>query len=65
MYIVLTRDIIDPDTQDVMYDACSIIPVDVVAGLHETLGLDEVVGHLCMTIKVASAVQQRMLATAE
>jgi len=65
MYIVLTRDIIDPDTQDVMYDACSIIPVDVLVELHKILGLDETVGHLCMTIKAAYAVQQRMLATTE
>ena len=63
MYIVLTRDIIDPNTHAAMYDACTIIPLVVLTELHEMYGLDEAVGHICMTIKAASAVQQKMLAT--
>lgn len=65
MYIVLIRDIIHPESQDCMYDYASIIPVAVITELHETLGIDETLGHFCMTIRAACAVQNRLLAELE
>jgi hypothetical protein len=62
MYIVLTRDIINPDSQDSLYDVASIIPVKVLAELHDDLGLDETLGHVCMTIEAAHTIQNRILA---
>jgi hypothetical protein len=62
MYIVLTRDIINPDSQDSLYDVASIIPVNVLTELHEDLGLDETLGHVCMNIKAAHTIQNRILA---
>ena len=61
MYIVLIRDIIHPESQDSLYDFASIIPVKVLAELHDDLGLDETLGHVCMTIEAAHAIQNRIL----
>jgi hypothetical protein len=62
MYIVLTRDIIHPESQDSLYDFASIIPVNVLTELHEDLGLDESLGHVCITIESAHKIQNRILA---
>ena len=62
MYIVLTRDIVHPESQDSLYDFATILPVEILAELHNDLGLDETLGHVCMNIEAAHKIQNRILA---
>jgi hypothetical protein len=62
MYIVLTRDIVHPESQDSLYDFATILPVEILTELHEGLGVDETLGHVCMSIESAHRIQNRILA---
>lgn len=60
-YLVTTCDVINPETTEIMYDAYTILPVKVVMEIHHKFGIDEIAGHLCMTIRAATTIQQRLL----
>ena len=62
MYIVLTRDVINPDTQDYIYSYGDIVSLDVMVLLYKTLGTDYFTGNLCMTLGVAKNIQTEVLA---
>ena len=62
MYIVLTRDVINPDTQDYICSYGDIVSLDVMVELHKTLGTDYFTGRFCMTFGVAKTVQTEVLA---
>ena len=62
MYIVLTRDVINPDNQDYIYSYGDIVPLDVTVELYKTLGTDYFTGHLCMTLGVAKNIQTDVIA---
>jgi hypothetical protein len=62
MYMVLTHEIINPDNQECLLARGEIIPICAYLGLaHQYLGIDNLLGYLCMTLDVAESIQRKML----
>jgi hypothetical protein len=62
MYIVLTRDICHPESQEWLFFYGNIVPLDTLVEMHKHLGIDETLGHFCMSIEAARLVQASVLA---
>lgn len=65
MYIVLTRDIFHPETQEYLFPYGDIVPLDTLVELHKHLGIDETLGHFCITKTTAELIHARLMAQFE
>jgi hypothetical protein len=65
MFIVLTRDVFHPESQEYIYPYATILPISVLTELHKHLGMDEFLGHFCMTIDAAEKIRADLLAEFE
>ena len=65
MYIVLTRDICHPETQEYLFFYGDIVPLATLVELHKHLGIDETLGHFCMTEVAANRMRAELMAQFE
>jgi hypothetical protein len=62
MQLVLTRKVTHPCTYETLFDIGDILrPADIDA-LHKRLGIDEILGHICLTHDAAKHIQKQVLA---
>lgn len=62
MFMVLTQDIINPDNQECLFARSDIVPLDYTLELtHNHLGIDNLLGYLCLSLEVAESIQRAML----
>ena len=62
MYIVLTRDICHPESQEWLFFYGDIVPLDTLIEIHKHLGIDETLGHFCMSTEAAQRIRVNLLA---
>jgi hypothetical protein len=61
MFIVLTRDVFHPESQEYLFSYGDILSLDTLTELHEELGIDETLGHFCMTEEAAKRMRSELV----